>query len=97
MRGGKRENAGRKIGASTILAAEMKRRLVERLEKEWDPIVDMAVKQAKRGDGKARDWLSIRAMGVPAYTDENGNEFVPTMIVVKCNGDKGNQPTPQTI
>ena len=57
MRGGARPNSGPKVGAHTLLAAEMKKRLIIQLEKEWDPIVAMAVKQAKRGDGKARDWL----------------------------------------
>ena len=97
MRGGARPNSGPKIGAHTLLAAEMKKRLIVQLEKNWDPIVAMAIKQARRGDGKARDWLSIRAMGVPAYTDESGENFMPFQIIVKCNGNPGSKFTSKAV
>jgi len=34
--------------------------------KDWREIVDKAIQQAKRGDGKARSWLSDYVLGPPA-------------------------------
>ena len=36
--------------------------------KDWREIVDKAVSQAKRGDSRARAWLSDYVLGVPVKT-----------------------------
>jgi len=45
-------------------AAEFTQRLVKLVKRaDWRDIVLKAVEQAKRGDSKAREWLSDRLMG----------------------------------
>lgn len=41
---------------------------------DWKDIVDMAIKQAKRGDHQARKWLSDYALGTPVQRIENTGE-----------------------
>ena len=65
-KGGKRPGAGRKKGskASHTLEAEKAREFIlKKLTASLEPIVDKAIKQAKAGDHKAREWLADRAMG----------------------------------
>lgn len=61
-----RENAkkaGRKKGLATISAEQMRAMLAEQLAIHFLPIVEIAIKQAKKGDRSAREWLTDRAFG----------------------------------
>ena len=66
MRGGYRENAGRKIGFSAIQAEKARELISSRLSEELTLILDMLIKQAKNGDIKATRELFDRAWGRPS-------------------------------
>ena len=45
--GGRREGAGRKKGSKTLLAEKMREKLVERVNKEFTPIINGQIEKAK--------------------------------------------------
>jgi hypothetical protein len=52
-------------------------------QSDWKEIVEMAVKQAKRGDSQARKWLSDYALGTPVNRMELlGKDGTPQEIGV---------------
>lgn len=63
MRGGYRQNAGRKIGFSAIQAEKARELISSRLSEELTPILDILIKQAKNGDVRATRELFDRAWG----------------------------------
>jgi hypothetical protein len=63
MRGGKRENAGRKKGYPAIQAEEARRVFSERIMREIGPIADALISKAKGGDVGAVKELFDRAFG----------------------------------
>jgi hypothetical protein len=85
-----RENGkkgGRKKGQSALLAEKAREYVAKALDKDLKPIVDMAIAQAKRGDTKAREWLSNYAWGKPtnihATIDEDGKTVPISGMVIK--------------
>ncbi len=49
-------------------------------QSDWREIVEMAVKQAKRGDSQARKWLSDYALGTPVQrTEISGRDGGPIL------------------
>lgn len=72
------KKGGRPKGYAAIQAEKAREALVKKLEKEWVPIVDKAIEQAKAGDQTARAWLADRGYGkvtqMIATEDENGNK-----------------------
>ena len=63
MRGGYRQNAGRKKGFASIEAEKAREYIAGKLKTELGPIIDKAIKQARLGDKSAREWLVERAYG----------------------------------
>lgn len=63
MRGGYRQNAGRKKGFPAIEAEKAREFVAHRLVTELGLIVDKAIEQAKDGNHRAREWLVDRAYG----------------------------------
>jgi hypothetical protein len=63
MRGGYRKNAGRKQGFAAKNAEEARKLLSERLAQEIEPIADVLISQAKKGDIRAIKELFDRAWG----------------------------------
>lgn len=61
--GGKREGAGRKKGFVALEAERQRIMIAEKLVKDFAPIVEKAIQQAKDGDFKAREWLTDRSYG----------------------------------
>lgn len=80
-----RENGakgGRPKGYAALAAEKAREILIQKLEKEWDPIVTEAIKQAKKGDATARAWLTERGFGkIKDEIDLNSN--IKTVIVNK--------------
>ena len=64
-RGGKRIGAGRKRGYASLEHEKARDMLAIKLAKEFGPIADKAIEQAKNGDSDARKWLMDRAYGRP--------------------------------
>jgi hypothetical protein len=61
-----RENGkkgGRKKGFPALEAERARLMIAQKLSKDFEPIVNTAIKSAKRGDRYARDWLTDRAYG----------------------------------
>jgi hypothetical protein len=54
---------GRPKGFAALEAEKKRDYIARRLSKEFAPIVTTAINQAKKGDPKARDWLTERAYG----------------------------------
>jgi hypothetical protein len=79
MRGGYRQNAGRKQGYSAKSAEEARKLLCERVAQEIGPISDILISQAKKGDIRAIRELFDRAWGkAPQAMDikmENKDNF----------------------
>lgn len=63
--GGKRPGAGRKKGFAALESEKARLMIAEKLAKQFAPIVDKAIEDAKRGDATARAWLTDRAYGKP--------------------------------
>ena len=81
--GGKRPGAGRKKGFAALEAERQRILVAERIAKDWKPIVDKAIADAKAGDKHARDWLYEFAFGKPTQPttigDPNGDPlFIPS-------------------
>lgn len=65
MRGGYRQNAGRKVGFSAMQAEKARELISTRLSEELTPILDILIKQAKNGEVRAIRELFDRAWGRP--------------------------------
>lgn len=75
QRGGYRPGAGRKKGAASIIAEGIRALIAKKFQEEIEPIVDKAIKQAKRGDRYARDWLTENSIGrAPQALIHTGDE-----------------------
>jgi hypothetical protein len=61
--GGKRTGAGRKTGFNALEAEKARELICLKLSENLGPIADIAIKQAKKGDRHARQWLMERAYG----------------------------------
>ncbi len=61
-----RENGkkgGRPKGYASLQAEKARELICKKLEKDFQPIVDKAIIQAKKGDRYAREWLTERGYG----------------------------------
>lgn len=86
--GGKRAGAGRKKGFAALEAERQRDFVAKKLVKEFAPIVDKAISQAKDGDKYAREWLADRAYGKSMQAVEmsgKDGEDVPFPIMVITN------------
>lgn len=81
MRGGYRENSGRKRGYSAIEAEKAREFIVGRVQESLEPIVASLVRKAVEGDLKATQLLFDRAYGKPLTPIEEIGE-TPMMIVI---------------
>lgn len=66
MRGGYRENSGRKKGYSAIEAEKAREYIAERVSTSLEQLIDSLLKKAQEGDLKATHLLFERAWGRPA-------------------------------
>lgn len=83
MRGGYRQNAGRKQGFATLEAERMRDFIAHKLETEFEPILNKAIEQAKEGNYRAREWLTDRAYGKTTQAldiDKKGEPFIINLI-----------------
>jgi len=81
MRGGFRENAGRKIGYSAIEAEKAREYIAGRVQESLESIISSIIKKAVEGDLKASQLLFDRAYGRPLTPTEEIGE-APCMIVL---------------
>jgi hypothetical protein len=65
MRGGYRENSGRKKGFSALEAEKAREYIVQRVNDSLEPIISALINSAKEGDNKAIQILFERAYGRP--------------------------------
>lgn len=92
MRGGFRQNAGRKQGFSAKKAEEARRLLSEQLAEEIEPITKVLISQAKKGNMRAIKELFDRAWGRPQQ-----EEWSHMSEGLKISFDKSfNKPEPIT-
>ena len=80
MRGGYRENAGRKKGYSAKNAEEARRILSEMVMRDIGPIGEALIKRAKNGEVIAIRELFGRAFGKPPQTTKIESEEQPLPI-----------------
>lgn len=81
MRGGYRQNAGRKQGFSAIEAEKARELVCQKLSDNLEPILDKLIMQAKNGDIKATRELFDRAYGRPLSQLGLENDlFTPILI-----------------
>ena len=80
MRGGYRENAGRKKGYASLEAERARDFIVQKLETELEPIITKAIEQAKEGNHRAREWLADRAYGKTQQAIEITSDNEPIQI-----------------
>lgn len=80
------KKGGRKPGLASIEAERQRDYLAQVLIKEFAPIVAVAVKQAKKGDKSAREWLADRAFGKATNAVEisNPDGSLKTIIIQKA-------------
>ena len=81
MRGGYRENAGRKKGFSAIQAEKSREYIIQQVEDSLKPIVNGLISRAKQGDLKAVQILFDRAFGRPITPIETTGE-APHMVLI---------------
>ncbi len=81
MRGGYRENAGRKQGFSGVQAEKFREYIVQQVGNSLGLIVTGLIERAKQGDLKATQILFDRAFGRPVTPIETTIE-VPKMIFI---------------
>lgn len=83
MRGGYRPNSGRKKGFSAKNAEEARKLLSERLAQEIEPIANVLVSEAKKGNIRAIKELFDRAWGRVPQADQiyNGDAKLPVPIM----------------
>ena len=79
MRGGYRENSGRKKGFSGIQAEKSREYIIRQVEDSLKPIVAGLISRAKQGDLKAVQILFDRAFGKPLIPIETTSE-PPKMV-----------------
>lgn len=73
-RGGKREGAGRKKAPHTIATEAFRKRLIEKIIKEQDPIIEKLIERAKTGSEKAIEMILERVIGRPITPLDHGGE-----------------------
>ncbi len=81
MRGGYRQNAGRKKGFSAIEAEKARELITQKLSENLSPIIDMLIEQAKKGDIKAVHELFDRAYGKPAQESFMEDKQVTVKVI----------------
>jgi hypothetical protein len=81
MRGGYRENAGRKTGYSAIEAEKAREFIVAKVSEALEPIVTTLINRAREGDIRAAQILFDRAFGKPLIPIETVGE-APMMIML---------------
>lgn len=81
MRGGYRENSGRKKGFSGIKAEKSREYIIQQVENSLKPIVTGLVDRARQGDLRATQILFDRAFGRPIIPIET-TEVPPKMILI---------------
>ena len=90
MRGGYRQNAGRKLGSAAKNAEEARRVLSEMVMREIEPIGEALIDRAKRGEVPAIRELFDRAFGKAPqslYADFAGACSEPIKIVIQKASD----------
>lgn len=80
MRGGFRENSGRKQGFSALEAEKSRQYIAGQVAASLEPIVAGLIKRAKQGDLKATQILFDRAFGRPVTPIEATIEEGPKVI-----------------
>ncbi len=78
---------GRPKGFAALEAERQRDYVAQVLVKEFAPIVATAVKQAKKGDKSAREWLADRAFGKATNAVEvtNPDGSLKTIIIQKAD------------
>lgn len=79
MRGGFRENSGRKKGFSAIEAEKAREFIIQRVNASLEPIIDSLISKSKQGDIRATQILFDRAYGRPITPIETTGE-APKMV-----------------
>ncbi len=82
MRGGYRQNAGRKKGFAGIEAEKARELIVRKLIISFEPIVDKAIEQATSGNQRAREWLADRAYGKLSQSMDVETDFEPFQVIL---------------
>src|SRR3990167_6277777 len=82
MKGGFRENSGRKKGFSAIQAEKSREYIVRQVEEALKPIVDSLIERAKKGDLKATQILFDRAFGRPVTPVEAKIDESPRISLI---------------
>ena len=98
MRGGYRQNAGRKKGFAGLEAEKARELIVQRLTVEFAPIIDKAIEQAKEGNYRAREWLVERGYGKIQQDEESDYEPLIVKIInySDIKNDPDSLPSPKT-
>jgi hypothetical protein len=97
MRGGYRQNAGRKKGIATIEAEKARQLICERLTENLGPILDILIKEAKKGDMRAIRELFDRAYGKAPQTPEimeDGAERKINVVISQAIAEKNGLVSP---
>lgn len=81
MRGGHRENSGRKKGFSAIEAEKAREFIVQQVNASLEPIIAGLIDRGKRGDIRAIQILFDRAYGRPITPFETTGE-APRMLIM---------------
>lgn len=92
-----RENGkkgGRPKGFAALEAERQREMIAKKLVKEFEPIVDKAIEQAKEGNKDARDWLTERAYGKATTPLEvtNPDGSMSTVLVKFLDGANNQHP-----
>lgn len=84
------KKGGRPKGYAALQAEKQREMIAKKLEKEFEPIVLQAIKDAKTGDKHARDWLTEQAYGkVPDNLNiDDPSDRLKTIIVRMPNAKK---------
>lgn len=80
MRGGFRENAGRKKGFSAVGAEKAREFIIQHVNASLEPIIASLIKQAKKGEIRSIQLLFDRAYGRPITPFEATFENPKIMI-----------------
>jgi hypothetical protein len=82
MQGGYRENAGRKKGFSAIEAEKAREIIVRKVNESLEPILDILIIEAKKGNTRAIRELFDRAYGKSLQSVEMSEEVTSKVIVL---------------
>lgn len=82
MRGGYRENSGRKKGFSAIEAESARKFIVEQVNASLEPIISKLIQLAKKGDLRAIQILFDRAYGRPITPIQANIQQGPTISMI---------------